>query len=162
MGHDDHGLEQQGYGPHAQQTLEDHDAEEQIRQPRGLRRIRAIAPGQAREHQTDKTQRRGEIAMDHFPPGLASLERPVGIGCLGGARLADVRNDELTVASRPIGTAEPGIRQAHPGADRHDEECQCHANACERQKSLPHLLVNRIAGTSLQPAARCPAGGSYG
>jgi hypothetical protein len=114
-------LEQPGYGPHAEQALEDHQSEQHFRQ----HARHAGAEAQQREPRNHQAERRGQIAVGHFLPRLGVLDRPLGKALL---RLLDVRglgrHRQLPVAARPVRAAEAGVGQAHVGAEHDDREAQ--------------------------------------
>ena len=101
--------------------------------------IPPVGPGQTGQDQAEQAQSRGQVAVDHFPPRLAHVQRPLR-ECLGGIPGA-LRNDELPVAARPVGAAQPGVGQAHPCADDHDQQGQHRPGAGQRQKDCSHCLT---------------------
>jgi len=68
--------------------------------------------------------------VDHLSPSLTSLERPLGES-YRRLSLFDLtsRNNESTVAARPIGATKSGIREPDPSADYDDDERKHGASA---------------------------------
>ena len=63
--------------------------------------------------------------MDHLDPTLARFHRLVGEFRLRASQfMGFVRDGDVTVATGPIGTPEPGVGQADERAEDHDSKGQ--------------------------------------
>ena len=124
MQRDDHRLEQQGHGPHSQRGLQRHDAEQQGRQGRGSGASGFGAPGVQEDAQNQQAEGAGEIAVDHFLPGLGGLDRALRIGLICRQLLMCLigNTQPVTVAAGPVRAAETGIGKADVSAERDDAE----------------------------------------
>ena len=127
MRHHNHRLQEQRDRPHAQQSLEYHECEQEVGKTRGLFRIAPVGPGQSGHDQAEQAEARGQVAVDHFPPRLAHVQRPFR-ECLGRLPRA-LRHEELPVAPRPVGATQSRVRQTHPGADDDDQQSQHRTDA---------------------------------
>jgi hypothetical protein len=125
--HDDR-LQQQRHGPHAEQPLEHHEREQRGRRARRLRGITAVAPSDDGERDADQAERARKITVDHLAPSFAGLERTRVLAELA-RRCRRIGHHEPPVAAGPVGTAEPGVGQAHPRAEHDDDEGQHGAGA---------------------------------
>ena len=143
MADDDDRLQQQCHRPHAEQALEDDEADEHERHDERLLRIAAIRKREPRKRDANEAEGAREIAMDHLAPRLADLERPlrvVAVEALCGVRMA-VRHDHLAVAAGPVGTTEAGVGQTDPRTDRDDQQRERGTEARETQERSTHQPI---------------------
>ena len=77
--------------------------------------------------------------MDHLLPGLGRLQRPAGL-VVGGHLM--IGYADVTVAARPVRTAQSGVGQAHVGTEHDDAETQQEGE--ERELWSARLLAKHL------------------
>ncbi len=137
------GLSSKRHGPHAEQSLEDHQADECDRQRERLFRIVAVRDRQTCEHQDHEAQRRGEIPMHHFLDGLVILEGPLRKRRIDRVDVASgVLGREVSVTPGPVRAAETRRAQSHPRSQHDDDERE--HGAPEREAAKPDEIVGFV------------------
>src|SRR3990167_9577526 len=128
--HDDEGVKSKGDGPHPERRLKDDKSQKK----EGER-----SPHTESQDKNEEAEGAGRVAMDHLTERLSELERTFrresGIGGLGG-------NDHPAVATGPIGTSKPGVRQPDVGPEDNDDESD---EGCDKKKSGHYLVSLRGA-----------------
>jgi len=88
-----------------------------------LAQYRTLAPCQHRDGEYQKTEYPCQITMEHFLP------RAAGINLLAESQfrlrqlMCFVRHaDQMSITTRPVGTAQSRVRQSYVGADHHHDE----------------------------------------
>src|SRR3954454_18347175 len=123
MQYHDQWLQQQCNRPHAEQSLQYHQADQCERQLEWLLRILAVPDRESSQYQDEHPKRAGEIAMHHLLDGLRILERAMREGlvdCVSIARSFLYR--EMAIAARPIRTAQASGTEPDPCTENDDAE----------------------------------------
>ena len=91
--------------------------------------------------------------MNHFQPRLAHVHRALREARLGtGNVFLGLGHGQMTIAARPIGTPEAGIRQAHVGTEDHHDQAQNRGD--DRQAIEPvHLSSQAFEGAHFTASA---------
>jgi hypothetical protein len=129
---------------------------------RTWRRRKATA-GDYQDHQPEKG---GDIAVDHFAPGLAQRDRSVFTALLLnglGDFLAGMIGGEVAIAPRPVGTAQAGIGEPHPGTQHHQAQRQDQREAEQaRQRAAGRTAIGRPGQRGHRGVHRRPRAGRVG
>ncbi|CFN73954.1 Uncharacterised protein [Bordetella pertussis] len=110
-----------GHRPGAERALHAHRDQRADGQGRRAAQLAPVAPGHPDDGDDQHAQEGADVAVDHLDPGLGQSDRPERHAAGG---LMDVGHgaqwSHAAVTARPVGATQPGIGQAHKGAE-HDE-----------------------------------------
>jgi len=99
--------------------------------------VSAVAPGHEGQGQDQSTHTCGQVAVDHFDPGLGPRHRARGHGGLrGGDFGAGTQGGGAAVATGPIGTTQTRIGQPSEGAKEH--QIKRDEQGDERERAQAH------------------------
>jgi hypothetical protein len=135
VGRQDDRLELERDGPHAQDGLEDDQAEQRERQHHRLPRVAAGAPGKHHQDQCHDPEGARGVAVTHLLPCLAHLHGPLREGVAGRLDLhrLDCRR-ESPAATGPARAAGAPTGQAHEGAQHDHRQAEHHTQADSEAK----------------------------
>jgi hypothetical protein len=128
----DQRLQQQGDGERTQEPLQTNHQKQQRDGKQWLSAVLTAYQCPDEERGDDGDQRARDVTMDHFVPGLTRLAAAVGY--------------QMAIAARPIGAAEPRVRQSDPSAEHDHEKREDGAEQRHFSETLnPHWTVPRGA-----------------
>ncbi len=139
----------------AEGALRDDPGQRQRCPPRGRRAAFAAAtqpPAGCRHHGDQHADRGGQVAVDHFDPGLAVRDRAARLRALRRRDLlARAERAGAAVAAGPVGTTQARIGEPREGAEQHQVEGQ--EQRQQRQRMQPPRR-RRAAVAQPQPGQR--------